>query len=592
MKSKKKKRLLILIGAMLICLLPISFLSRVLVPWAEELGEVTTEAGASPPGEATATDAANDTVIDAGRTLLSGIQNGSIKYTDLSVEQAVQVVKAILCSKEDFAWFCSLDDSQAKKIFSVDKRRIQFEFETLMKDNTDMSFVKDMSVEDYDKFFGTTEGKTVISAVMNGQKVDNTAAADGGFNMNITSCAPGHEGILQILPLGKHYVHCIEGGHYVSGSNKPPYGWMEVNGSKFYLMCGNDNREINSFFAFSTKSIEAEEWEISVAFPSATQMYFDYYWTKKGGAQPSNEVPDRDFHDALGKLMEGAGSTSSYNGKSYAYPGSWNDVIRSERYKVFDADTGAELNSSSLLEMSVVDGQQITHKLRFETGTSYFGTTITVPQGTVFHYYQGANQYDVVGGQRVTVPNGTIGYFYAPLSTNGVIAAETVSAGWYVETTYRFECKGKPVQISTGKRLPVQQLLCPITKQPSLNFSIKAEATSHVILKKSSSNPTCTNNNPLYDLAGTTYTLYTDVSATNVAKTISGSNAVLTCNSAGNTNILELPIGTYYAKETAAGKGYLKSDQVLGPFILTAANTVDNPYIISTTDTPVDDPIC
>ena len=575
----------------MVCLLPISFLSKVLVPWAEELGEVTTEAGAAPPGDATVTDAANDIVIDAGRTLLSGIQNGSIKYTDLSVEQAVQVVKAILCSKEDFAWFCSLDDSQAKKIFSVDKRRIQFEFETLMKDNTDMSFVKDMSVEDYDKFFGTTEGKSVISTVMNGKTVDATAAADGGFNMNITSCAPGHEGILQILPLGKHYVHCIEGGHYVSGSNKPPYGWMEVNGSKFYLMCGNDNREINSFFAFSTKSIEAEEWEISVAFPSATQMYFDYYWTKKGGAQPSNEVPDRDFHDALGKLMEGAGSTSSYNGKSYAYPGSWNDVIRSERYKVFDADTGAELNSSSLLEMSVVDGQQITHKLRFETGTSYFGTTITVPQGTVFHYYQGANQYDVVGGQRVTVPNGTIGYFYAPLSTNGVIAAETVSAGWYVETTYRFECKGKPVQISTGERLPVQQLLCPITKQPSLNFSIKAEATSHVTLKKTSSNPTCTNNNPLYDLAGTTYTLYTDVSATNVAKTISGSNAVLTCNSAGNTNTLEMPIGTYYAKETAVGKGYLKSDQVLGPFILTAANTVNNPYVISTTDTPVDDPI-
>lgn len=589
MKSKKKKRLLILIGILMVCLLPISFLSKVLVPWAEELGEVTTEADAAPPGDATVTDAANDTVIDAGRTLLSGIQNGSIKYTDLSVEQAVQVVKAILCSKEDFAWFCSLDDSQAKKIFSVDKRRIQFEFETLMKDNTDMSFVKDMSVEDYDKFFGTTEGKSVISTVMNGKTVDATAAADGGFNMNITSCAPGHEGILQILPLGKHYVHCIEGGHYVSGSNKPPYGWMEVNGSKFYLMCGNDNKEINSFFAFSTKSIEAEEWEISVAFPSATQMYFDYYWTKKGGAQPSNEVPDRDFHDALGKLMEGEGSTSSYNGKSYAYPGSWNDVIRSERYKVFDADTGAELNSSSLLEMSVVDGQQITHKLRFETGTSYFGTTITVPQGTVFHYYQGANQYDVVGGQRVTVPNGTIGYFYAPLSTNGVIAAETVSAGWYVETTYRFECKGKPVQISTGKRLPVQQLLCPITKQPSLNFSIKAATTSHVALKKSSSNPNCSNNNPLYDLAGTQYTIYNQDGVT-VAKTISGNNAVLTCNSAGNTNTLELPIGKYVVKETKAGKGYLLDKSTIA-IELTASNTTDNPYVINTTDKPVDDPI-
>lgn len=588
MKSKKKKRLLILIGILMVCLLPISFLSKVLVPWAEELGEVTTEAGAAPPGDATVTDAANDPAIDVGRTLLLGIQNGSVKYTDLSVEQAVQVVKAILCSKEDFAWFCSLDDSQAKKIFSVDKRRIQFEFETLMKDNTDMSFVKDMSVEDYDKFFGTTEGKSVISTVMNGKTVDATAAADGGFNMNITSCAPGHEGILQILPLGKHYVHCIEGGHYVSGSNKPPYGWMEVNGSKFYLMCGNDNKEINSFFAFSAKSIEAEEWEISVAFPSATQMYFDYYWTKKGGAQPSNEVPDRDFHDALGKLMEGVGSTSSYNGKSYAYPGSWNDVIRSERYKVFDADTGAELNSSSLLEMSVVDGQQITHKLRFETGTSYFGTTITVPQGTVFHYYQGANQYDVVGGQRVTVPNGTIGYFYAPLSTNGVIAAETVSAGWYVETTYRFECKGKPVQISTGKRLPVQQLLCPITKQPSLNFSIKAATTSHVALKKSSSNPNCSNNNPLYDLAGTQYTVYNQDGTP--ATTIAGTPAILTCKSDGTTNMLEMSIGSYKVKETKVGKGYLLNKNEI-PITLTADNTVDNPLVINTTDQPVDDPI-
>ena len=240
--------------------------------------------------------------------------------------------------------------------------------------------------------------------------------------------------------------------------------------------------------------------------------------------------------------------------------------------------------------MSVVDGQQITHKLRFETGTSYFGTTITVPQGTVFHYYQGANQYDVVGGQRVTVPNGTIGYFYAPLSTNGVIAAETVSAGWYVETTYRFECKGKPVQISTGKRLPVQQLLCPITKQPSLNFSIKAATTSHVALKKTSSNPNCSNNNPLYDLAGTTYTLY-NATTNAVAKTISGNDAILVCDSNGNTATLEMPLGTYYAKETAVGKGYLINSDPLPQFELTAANTADNPYVINTTDMPTMDPI-
>lgn len=183
----------------MICLLPISFLSKVLVPWAEELGEVTTEAGVAPPGDATVTDAASDTVIDVGRTLLSGIQNGSVKYTDLSVEQAVQVAKALLADKQSFDWFCSLDDEQATAYFGASKRRIQFEFELLMKDNTDMFFVKDMAVSDYDKFFGTTDGKSVISAVMNGQKVDNTAAADGGFNMCVEGCAPGHEGI---IPLG------------------------------------------------------------------------------------------------------------------------------------------------------------------------------------------------------------------------------------------------------------------------------------------------------------------------------------------------------------------------------------------------------
>lgn len=565
----------------MVCLLPISFLSKVLVPWAEELGEVTTEADAAPPGDDTMTDASNDNVIDVGRTLLSGIQSGSVKYTDLSVEQAVQVVEALLADKQSFDWFCSLNDEQSTTYFGASKRRIQFEFELLVKDNTDMSFIKDMKISDYDKFFGTTDGKAVISAVMNGQKVDNTAAADGGFNMCVEGCAPGHEGI---IPLGTYYVKCIEGGYYISGRHVPPYGSMQVNGRTLYLMCGNNSNSYSSFFAFSTAAMQNTKWSFSIAYPSAAAMYFDYY----KGAQPSAQVPSKDFHDALGIMMEGG--TGSYGGKSYASPGNWNDVVSPARYKVFDADTGSQLNSNSLLEMSVINGQQITHKLRFETGTSYFGTKIIVPQGTNFHYYQGTNQYDVVGGQSVTIPDGTVGYFYAPLSTNGVMSAETVSAGCYIKTVYRFECTTGATQLSSGNRLPVQQMVCPITEQPSLNFSIKAEATSHVTLKKTSSNPTCTNNNPLYDLVGTTYTLY-DAKTNTVAKTVTGSDAILVCDSNGNTATLEMPLGTYYAKETYAGKGYLINSDPLPQFELTAANTADNPYVISTTDIPTDDPI-
>lgn len=581
MKSKKKKRLLILIGILMVCLLPISFLSKVLVPWAEELGEVTTEADAAPPGDDTMTDASNDNVIDVGRTLLSGIQSGSVKYTDLSVEQAVQVVEALLADKQSFDWFCSLNDEQSTTYFGASKRRIQFEFELLVKDNTDMSFIKDMEISDYDKFFGTTDGKAVISAVMNGQKVDNTAAADGGFNMCVEGCAPGHEGI---IPLGTYYVKCIEGGYYISGRHVPPYGSMQVNGRTLYLMCGNNSNSYSSFFAFSTAAMQNTKWSFSIAYPSAAAMYFDYY----KGAQPSAQVPSKDFHDALGIMMEGG--TGRYGGKSYASPGNWNDVVSPARYKVFDADTGSQLNSNSLLEMSVINGQQITHKLRFETGTSYFGTKIIVPQGTSFHYYQGNNQYDVVSGQSVTVPDGTVGYFYAPLSTNGVMSAETVSAGCYIKTVYRFECTTGATQLSSGNRLPVQQMVCPITEQPSLNFSIKAEATSHVALKKSSSNPTCTNNNPLYDLSTTKYTVY-DAKTNTVAKTVSGNDAILVCDRNGNTATLEMPLGTYYAKETYAGKGYLINSDPLPQFELTAANTADNPYVINTTDIPTEDPI-
>lgn len=54
-------------------------------------------------------------------------------------------------------------------------------------------------------------------------------------------------------------------------------------------------------------------------------------------------------------------------------------------------------------------------------------------------------------------------------------------------------------------------------------------------LKKTSSNPNCSNNNPLYDLAGTQYTVYNQDGTP--ATTIAGTPAVLTCKSDGTTRL-------------------------------------------------------
>lgn len=112
-------------------------------------------------------------------------------------------------------------------------------------------------------------------------------------------------------------------------------------------------------------------------------------------------------------------------------------------------------------------------------------------------------------------------------------------------------------------------------------------ATSYVYLQKSSSNTALTNENPLYNLVGATYELYDNIN-------LSGDPVatLVVQDSTGKTNTEEVPIGTYYFKETVAGTGYeLKTyDRNTDHIEVTAANTVDNPAIIETTDKPINDP--
>ncbi|MGI6178329.1 MAG: prealbumin-like fold domain-containing protein, partial [Eubacterium sp.] len=103
-------------------------------------------------------------------------------------------------------------------------------------------------------------------------------------------------------------------------------------------------------------------------------------------------------------------------------------------------------------------------------------------------------------------------------------------------------------------------------------------AYADVRLQKVSSNPSCTNNNPNYSLAGATYQIYNSAKSSVVA--------TLTTKADGTTNYVSLPAGTYYAKETKAPKGFSINTAWSSPIILTAGET----ETFKVTDKPVYDP--
>lgn len=89
----------------------------------------------------------------------------------------------------------------------------------------------------------------------------------------------------------------------------------------------------------------------------------------------------------------------------------------------------------------------------------------------------------------------------------------------------------------------------------SARAGIHRDYNGHVKLQKSSANTTIVSGNSCYSLEGAKYGVYSD----KACKTLVGT---LTTDAKGVSNVLEIPIGTYYVKETQAPKGYYKDDKV------------------------------
>lgn len=97
-------------------------------------------------------------------------------------------------------------------------------------------------------------------------------------------------------------------------------------------------------------------------------------------------------------------------------------------------------------------------------------------------------------------------------------------------------------------------------------------------LKKASSNPGISDNNPCYSLEGATYGVYSDPGCTQQVGT-------LACNASGDSNVIDIAPGTYYVKETKAGKSYAL-DEGIHQVNVSGGQTAT----VNVTDAPQNDP--
>lgn len=122
------------------------------------------------------------------------------------------------------------------------------------------------------------------------------------------------------------------------------------------------------------------------------------------------------------------------------------------------------------------------------------------------------------------------------------------------------------------------------TDGSTYSFNAENSAPIQVSFTKASANPSCTDGNPMYSLAGTSYGVYanqTDAQNKTNALTTINFNASGVADKVFTTDQTK---ATYYLRELTAGPGYVLDNSVI-PVVLTDTDTV-----VNLTDAPLFDP--
>lgn len=267
------------------------------------------------------------------------------------------------------------------------------------------------------------------------------------------------------------------------------------------------------------------------------------------------------------------------NGTTNPYADStWNNVVRTFASKVRNYPDASEIyaffyffpdgsNTQSIMSIEEVKGWARIQKVSSDSTTKWYSGYIL--QGAVYGIYN--NYTDMNNNNPVqTVTTDSNGYAYVLLQHNGEsghwwVAKEITPSKGYDLDPNSYKLIVEPGNYSQGRAYRI------VSTEPAKQGSVQ--------ILKSSADPSLTENNSHYSLAGAVYGVYrSEEDAENDGYRFD----TLTTDENGESNVsVSLYLGTYFIKEVTAPEGF-ELDETIYPMVLTKSETT----VLEVTDFP------
>ena len=369
--------------------------------------------------------------------------------------------------------------------------------------------------------------------------------------------------------------------------------WISENrwfyeGSEYYLEANNtvDGVSYNGTLHSDTKTItvlNAQDVNIDARSGMTVQESFNHYSRAYGQWAVGKSMPGGCIRLAIGAYIYAATKNCDYTEVG-------SHTFRASTGFRFDfTGTNSFMSSGGYSSASGIGLTGLSASNPVAAGNDFYKyvTTYAEPGDMIMFGYPGSSnawRHVVIYDHAVSAgsaPEETA-YYYGGVKRNSVVVWEATEGNPYGA---RRVINAQDFTVTEGNKAATSAVI--------LKANIPSTVT--ISLTKASSNPAATNGNSCYDLAGTTYVLYSDAACTTaVATFVTGSDGK-------TTTTFEADRGsTYYLKETVAGTGYDLDDSIYTITVDsdgtikkngTAVTVTNGVAMISVTDVPGTDPL-
>lgn len=215
--------------------------------------------------------------------------------------------------------------------------------------------------------------------------------------------------------------------------------------------------------------------------------------------------------------------------------------------------------------------EQKTETFIANTGSSYIYANVSFPSGVTLHYVTADGSWNTIANntnanKTQLVSNGKQFYFTAPLSRNSLDNISINATRVFGDSAYYIDEVILLVPSNTLDGETVQSFAVPRGATASRQLSVAWEGFGSIKVHKKPSDEAMANSISCYsDLSGAEFGVFkTHEEAKNATYETQNNNAVaiIVTDKNGEGSVTDIPMGTYYVKETKAPKNYIKSDQI------------------------------